>query len=292
MKNIPNVSFESEEHKVGFEFLDLSKLFGRFHSINGHNPSLPHKIAFFALLIVTDGTGKHQIDFKDYDVEKGTVLKIAKGQLHAFQDNPTYEGYLLIFTEEFILNYFPPSSISLISQLYNYHITSPLFFDKDINEEIVRQISTELYAKDSYAHNNIIAAILNLYLLKLERSTRTFGREINNSKNYDAFIQFKNLVESNYTITRNVKDYVAMMSISSKKLNQILQEFTMNAAKEFIDDYVILETKRLLVSTNNSIKEIAFEVGFDEVTNFTKFFKNKLAMTPKEFKRLKLQFLD
>ncbi|MDP5140492.1 MAG: AraC family transcriptional regulator, partial [Spirosomaceae bacterium] len=262
------------------------------HSINDHNPSLPHKIAFFALLIVTDGTGKHQIDFKDYDVEKGTVLKIAKGQVHAFQDNPTYEGYLLIFTEEFILNYFPPSSISLISQLYNYHITSPLFFDKDINEEIVRQISTELNAKDSYAHNNIIAAILNLYLLKLERSTRTFGREINNSKNYDTFIQFKNLVESNYTTTRNVKDYAAMMSISSKQLNQILQEFTINAAKEFIDDYVILETKRLLVSTNNSIKEIAFEVGFDEVTNFTKFFKNKLAMTPKEFKRFKLQFLD
>ncbi|MGB3145681.1 MAG: helix-turn-helix domain-containing protein [Maribacter sp.] len=74
------------------------------------------------------------------------------------------------------------------------------------------------------------------------------------------------------------------MLISTKHLNQVVKDFTLNTAKTFIDDYVILEAKRAIVSTDKSLKEIAFDIGFDEVTNFTKFFKNKMNMTPKAFK--------
>jgi AraC family transcriptional regulator, transcriptional activator of pobA len=284
LKNIPNISFQSIENKVGFELLDLSKLFLRLNSIENHNPTLPHKISFFALLIVTKGKGKHQIDFKEYDLEEGTVLKIAKSQVHAFQKYPAYEGYLIIFTEDFVINYFPKPSINLISHLYNYHSTSPILINKKGNEELVNQINTELNSTETYAHNNIIAAILNLYLLKLERMSSNFQLQTIKTKKYDTFIQFKNLVESQYTSSRNVKDYADKMLISTKLINQVVQEFTSHTAKSFIDDYVILEAKRDFVSTNKSIKEIAFGLGFDEVTNFTKFFKKHTGTTPKDFK--------
>ena len=252
--------------------------------IEGHTPSKPHRISFFSLLLVTQGTGIHQIDLKDYTLEAGTVLKIAKGQIHAFQEDATYEGSLLVFTEEFILNYFSRSSIQLISHLYNYHLSSPIATDHEGNQTLIDQLNLELEDQGAYAHNNIIAAYLDLYLLKLERNTYPDEFEHSSSKNYQAFIQFKNLVESNYTETRNVKDYASKMFISTKHLNEVVKEFTINTAKNFIDDYVTLEAKRYIVSTSNSFKEVAYTIGFDEVTNFTKFFKKKTNCTPKEFR--------
>ena len=90
MKTIPNISFETEANNTGFELLNLTNLFARIDNIKNHDPRQPHRIYFFALLIVTKGIGKHQIDLKEYDLRAGTVLKIAKGQVHAFQTNPNY----------------------------------------------------------------------------------------------------------------------------------------------------------------------------------------------------------
>tara|TARA_R100001369_G_scaffold92400_1_gene137267 strand:- start:2879 stop:3214 length:336 start_codon:yes stop_codon:yes gene_type:complete len=111
VKTIPNISFESEDNERELEFLHLPKLFAKIKEGLDHNPNLPHRVSFFALLIVLDGMGSHQIDLKEYPIKKGTVLKIAKGQVHAFQENPNYDGYLILFTEQFVLNYFSKSSI-------------------------------------------------------------------------------------------------------------------------------------------------------------------------------------
>ncbi|MCK0132632.1 AraC family transcriptional regulator [Flavobacteriaceae bacterium F08102] len=289
MKNIPNIAFRSTEGLNDFDFQNLSNLFSRIFSDADHHPTQPHRISFFALLIVTKGTGTHQIDLKEHKLKAGSVLKIAKGQVHAFQDNPQYEGFLILFTEDFVLNYFSKSSINLISHLYNYHTTSPLANDKTGNKAFLNQLISELNAENTYAQKNIIASLLNIYLLRLERKTNNHKKQSHNSKYYDTFVKFKNLVESNYTITRNVKDYANKLLISTKRLNQVVKDFSLNSAKSFIDDYVILEAKRAIVSTDKSLKEIAFDIGFNEVTNFTKFFKNKTHLTPKAFKSKQLK---
>lgn len=243
-----------------------------------------HRVSFFALLIITSGKGWHKVDLKEYPLEPNTVIKIAKGQVHAFQKNPTYDDYLIIFTEDYVLNYFSNASINIISNLYNYHITSPIAKDVKFNGTFIEELKLELQNELNHANKNIPAAVLELYLLRLERQSRTAVKHHNNQKYYHLFSQFKNLVEDNYTSTRNVKDYAELMFISTKLLNQIVKEFTLNTVKTFIDDYTILEIKRSIVSSEMSLKEIAFQTGFDEATNFTKFFKKNVGMSPKEFK--------
>ena len=284
MNKIPNISFQSNEYKTTFEILDLSKFFERIDSIKDHSPTQPHRISFFALLIVTKGTGQHQIDLKEYQLEEGSVLKIAKGQVHAFQKDAKYEGFLIIFTEEFVLNFFSKSSIKLFSNLYNYHLVSPIYNNSLDNDILIKNIKSELAIENTFAQNNIIATFLDLYLLKLERKLLDNNAPISNSKHSQLFNQFKDLVETNYSKTRNVKDYANLLFISTKTLNFSVKEITLNTAKNFIDNYVILEIKRDIVSTNKSLKEIAYDSGFDEVTNFTKFFKKKTNASPKEFR--------
>ncbi|MCM4158264.1 helix-turn-helix domain-containing protein [Gramella sp. AN32] len=284
MNNIPNIAFQSTGNQNDFELLDLTKFFEKIPDISDHNPTRPHRIEFFALLMVTTGTGIHEIDLKTYDLKAGSVLKIAKGQVHAFQDSPKYEGFLIVFTESFVLNFFSKSSIKLISHFYNYHITTPIAQNNTGNATFINQLIEELKTENSFAQKNIIASLLDLYLLRLERKSKNNQIQINNSKRYNTFIQFKDLVESDYTTTRNVKDYAEKMLVSTKLLNQTVKQFTLNTAKSFIDNYVILEAKRAIVSTEKSFKEMAFDLGFDEVTNFTKFFKKHTGTTPKQFK--------
>ncbi|WP_252729937.1 helix-turn-helix domain-containing protein [Zobellia uliginosa] len=284
MNTIPNITFESSEGATDIEFLSLAEMFSRIKKDPNHNPKQPHRISFFALLIITEGEGEHQVDLTHYSVRKGCVIKIAKGQVHAFQENPNYKGYLVVFTEDFVLRYFSKSSIKVISHLYNYHISSPLVENSTFNDFFLEQLNSELHRENSYAQKEIVAKILELYLLRLERHAHIAPIKNYNKQHQTIFMNFKDLVEKNYTNTRNVKDYADMLFVSTKHLNLVVKEFTFTTAKNFIDNFVILETKRAIVSTDKSLKEIGFAVGFDEVTNFTKFFKKHIGTTPKEFK--------
>jgi len=284
MNVYPNIAFKSSEGATDIECIPLAELFSRIKKDPNHNPHQPHRISFFALLIVTEGKGTHQIDLKTYKIKKGAVLKIAKGQVHAFQDYPKYDGYLVLFTEDFVLKYFSKSSIDFISHLYNYHISDPVVENSSLTNFFLVQLTSEIESKYSYAQKEIIAKILELFLLKLEREAHKVPLETFNKKHQTLFIDFKNLVESNYTKTRNVKDYAQLLNISTKHLNTIVQASTLNTAKHFIDNYVILEIKRVIFSSALSLKEVAFKNGFDEVTNFTKFFKKHTGVSPKHFK--------
>ncbi|WNJ17045.1 helix-turn-helix transcriptional regulator [Pontibacter sp. G13] len=284
MNGIPNISFKGNAQAFGIECLALSDLFGRFDELRDHNPKQLHRLNFFALLIVMEHTGVHQVDLQQYSIKQGSVLKIAKGQVHAFQGVLNYRGYLVIFTEEFVLRYFSRSSIDFISHLYNYHISTPLVEDVEFNESFIGQLTSELENPNDYAQENIVAKILELYLLRLERCSQHPARSVLGKEHYSQFFQFKNLVESHFQQTRNVTDYAESLSMSPKHLNAIVKEFTLSTAKAFIDQYVILEIKRTILSSDQSLKEIAYQMGFDEVTNFTKFFKKHTALTPKAFK--------
>ena len=127
---------------------------------------------------------------------------------------------------------------------------------------------------------------MNWLLLKSERILRKDTDQKRAKYLEKPFNDFRNHLVKNYKKTRNAKDYAQTMNISYKHLNNICKSILGKTAKEFIDDYLILETKRHLASSNISIKELTFKMGFDEPTNFVKFFKKHTQQTPSQFKKL------
>ena len=75
------------------------------------------------------------------------------------------------------------------------------------------------------------------------------------------------------------------MSISTKTLNNITQSVVNNSAKAYIDERTIMQIKRLLISTDLSIKEIAYDSGFSDPTNFFKYFKKFTGNSPEVFRQ-------
>lgn len=282
MKKIPKISFREDLKAIGFECLNLSELTAKKRP-SDHHPNRPHKIDFFAIIIITEGLVKHQLDFKDYSIKKNNCLVISQSQVHSFDSNSNYKGHLILFTADFLLNHLSPSTFFKTTSLFNYHLSSPLYhIDKSLLTDI-NNLAIE-YDKNEYLlQPNIVASLFSLVILKLNNQNLSTINYTNN-QGFDTFEKFKNFVEKEYQLTRNVSDFASKLGISYKHLNEICKRFTSKTAKCFIDDFVILEIKRKLSSTSLSIKEICFETGFDEPTNFLKYFKNLAGQTPLEFR--------
>lgn len=282
MKEIPEISFKRRGTKQieGFELVVLEELSLSLQNLRvDHNPFRPHRLGFFAILIITEGEVKHKVDFREHHLIAGDVMVISKGQIHAFNQNSDYVGFLVLFTEGFMQKYIAASTIVQINHLYNYFLKQEKITNPDTNETLLRVLNNEL-KNDLSSLPNIIGALLSIYLLKLSDENNS---KISSNRYLHYFNHFKLLVEKNFSKTRDAKAYAADLSISYRSLNDICKEITKNTAKSFIDSYVVLESKRLLVTTTLSIKEIAYNIGFDEVTNFTKFFKKHTSETPSQF---------
>lgn len=282
MKKIPKISFREDLKTIGFECLNLADLIAKKKPTD-HHPNRPHKIDFFAIIVITEGVVKHQLDFKDYNIKKNDCLVISQGQVHSFDSKSIYKGHLILFTPDFLLNHLSPSTFFKTTNLFNYHLSSPLYnIDKNLLTDI-KSLAIEYDKKEYLLQSNIVASLFALVILKLNNRNLS-SLNYSNNQGFDTFEKFKNLVEKEYQLTRNVSDFASKVGVSYKHLNEICKRFTSKTAKNFIDDFVILEIKRKLSSTSLSIKEICFETGFDEPTNFLKYFKNLAGLTPLEFK--------
>lgn len=173
--------------------------------------------------------------------------------------------------------------------LYNYHLYAPVL---QLPEEfievfatLVEQIETEFNAPDDFATEEIIQSALKILLCMAERVRKTNISVKPVSLYHKDFLSFQALLKEHLFTNKQVKFYANKMNISTKKLNRITQEIKKQAAKTYVNELLITEIKRLLINTAFSIKEISYATGFEDPTNFVKFFKKYTNLTPVEFRK-------
>ena len=98
--------------------------------------------------------------------------------------------------------------------------------------------------------------------------------------------QFTNLVRENYRHKRETVFYAAKLNLTSKYLSQIIKTSTGKTASEWINDFVILDAKALLKSTNMTIQQICYELNFPSQSFFGKYFKRITGLSPKMYREI------
>ncbi|GLU45395.1 helix-turn-helix domain-containing protein [Allomuricauda sp. NBRC 101325] len=129
----------------------------------------------------------------------------------------------------------------------------------------------------------MLKALLKVFLLKLiqlkeEHFTK---QDINEKRIYE----FMLLLETNYVEERTAEYYASNLGISAKRLNQILKDKLNKTAMQLIHDRILLEAKRQIIHSENTIKEIAFNLGFKDRSYFSRFFKQHSGQTAQEFQK-------
>ena len=102
----------------------------------------------------------------------------------------------------------------------------------------------------------------------------------------DLIRQFNVLVDLNFKTKRTVRDYAELLNRSPKTLSNLFGKYNQKSPLQIIHERIILEARRLLSYTDLSSKEIAYELGFEEVTPFNKMFKKITDSSPSEFKKM------
>lgn len=286
-KNIKNIKFENQQSpNTQFDIVKLKELFKRSeinHSIEAH-----HKVDFFILMFIEKGDGFHTIDFTDYKCDKGTLITIRKDQIHKFFKNKGIDGTMLIFTNEFLVSYLDKKQGQKTSLLFNEQLGDPKLQLVNIDfknvQESYRRLESEYFKKKDNYSLDILRSELHLLILQLLRIKSKKSRLDFDKKYLEEFISFQEMVENNVTQTTRVHDYARMIGISTKTLNTITRTIVHKSAKEFIDEICTNQIKRLLINTELSIKEIAYQSGFGETTNFYKYFRRQTRTTPEKFR--------
>lgn len=267
--------------KLHFELKKLAPYFLR----NKQKASKPHRHSFFQLLWFKN-SGNHYIDYEIIKHPDNTLFLINKNQVHYFCSDSSNEGYLFHFNDSFISNYsldllarFTVSIFNEISEPY-INLTNN---DSEIIENLCKNFLLELEdKKENYAHI-IMHQFLGL-LYKIERmknEKKSFKTDVNSD--FYKIVQFKQAIIKEIDQQLSIADFASRLAVSSKKLTALTKQYTALTPGTLIKEMKILEAKRMLSHHDISIKEVAYSLGFDQPTYFTKFFKKETKLTPKQF---------
>lgn len=287
--HIPRIEFfKKRELTLEFEIMTLENLIARSGTL-AHPLDQPHRVLFHNILFITAGEGKHHIDFQPYILGPGSLVFISRGQVHAFDVTPDIRGYLILFTSDYLVHNLIHSDVISLYRLYNHHLHTPVMQPDETSREaflpLLEEMMREFGSSNAFAQEDILRLLLKVLLLKMERIKRTVTAQEKNAEWLIRFGRFQEYLEEHITSTRSVKDYAKMLKMTPKHLNTICKAVSGTTAKQYIDNFMILEIKRLLATSNSSGQEISFDLGFEEPTNFVKYFKKHSGQSPSQFRK-------
>ena len=269
---------------IEFEIVNLKQLYTTHKDLLTH----PHRTGFYHILWFQKGSPTHLVDFRPVKVNPDTLLFLNRDIVQRFDTKGNFNGKAILFTENFFCKTEADTkflrSIILFNDLFsissvNIHGKRQLFYEMFQLMAVEAEQPTEAYQPE------ILKNLLHNFLLLAERERHKQNFvEIKKGADLDYVVLFKDLLEQHYRKQRLVSHYAEQLHITEKRLNQATSKVLGKSPKQLIDDRVLLEAKRLLAHTNESVKEIGYLLGFDEPTNFIKYFRKHNRSTPVAFR--------
>lgn len=243
-----------------------------------------HRHDFYYVLALKKGLGSHAIDFISYPVCNQSVCFMRPGQVHQLTLNAGSTGYLMQFKTDF---YFPHDTIS---QQILRRASNKNFCQRDSKEfkklfAILTSIFQE-YNQQQENYQEVIKANLGIFFIELVRHRQNRESATNKKNTYaqDRLEEFFGLLEKDIATHKQVSHYADRLNLSSYQLNAITKETLGKTSSELINEHIILESKRYLLSTSNQITQVAYHLGYEDVSYFIRFFKKHTGHTPESFR--------
>lgn len=245
--------------------------------------------SFHTLICVTEGDVTQLVDFQPVACSLGSLLVLRPGQVHSFGSDEGWDGWMVLFRADFLPSETQTTADLLpalgLDRLPDHLLLSDGDFQA-VSEVITRMrldAESDARSKDVHAllRYQICALLVRLTILQ----DQYVGTAVERSPGIQRFAKFRKLLEQNYADWHQVADYAAALACTEKSLTRAALEATGQSAKSVIVARIVLEAKRLLVHTDRPIFVIAEGLGFEEATNFAKFFKRQTGCTPIHFRR-------
>jgi AraC-like DNA-binding protein len=228
---------------------------------------------------LSQGSGYHIIDSQKFDVHPPVIYFIRKEQVHCWDLDKEPEGFVLIIKRPFITKSLDNELKSLFARISNQ---SSLLVKDNSTIHNLFEILVKEHKEDEKNSFHIIEGLLKALLAKvIDVAKPVINNKEAKSDLYQSFVQLLNTAR---VVKHSVAHYAEKLNTSPQNLNAACRKAINQSATEVLAGFIVSEAKRLLIYTNNTISEIAFNLEFIDASHFVKYFKRATGQTPQAFR--------
>ncbi len=250
--------------------------------------SRPHRHNYYEIFFFESGKGEHDIDFTTFTIESPSLHFVSPGQIHRVRRDADSHGWVLLFTDDFYYLHLANRDILHETPFLNRNHPRPILNlepeEKAEAAGLIRSIGNEIGNGDRY-RDDAVRSYLNLLLLTSRRLfEKSEGMRVEETGDSRLVRELRRLVERNFHAMHAVSAYANALHVTPGHLNDVVKRMTGKTVSSLIQERVLLEAKRLLAHSDHSIKEVAYALGFDDPSYFTRFFRERVGDAPGVFR--------
>ncbi len=264
------IEFSSSIHEsLPVEVIERSDLMRR---VPKEHFTLPERPSFHSFLLVHSGRGVHTVDFVETLLVPGRLVRVLPGQVQIWDTKSAVDATLVL------------------SQLVPLHLSEDVagdaYRDLDQNSMSTAQALVGVL-RGEQAQFDGEEASTRLMRTLFEALCCVFDRAAGEQTVHlpEAYAAFAAAVEDNLGDAHTVRELANNLGYSERTVTRACQKVTGRSARDFLNERIVLEAKRMLAHTDEPASTIAAELGFSEATNFHKFFFRHTGKRPIEFRR-------
>lgn len=236
---------------------------------------------------IKKGKGTYHIDFNSYEFDGEVLFFLSPGQIFSVRSEKIKEAYQISFVRDFYCIQTHDKEVScngiLFNNIYETPFVKPNFKESERLNNTLSNLLEEFKQNETAQYDMLQAYLKQIIIqsvrIKKERDVLIENRETK------LFKDFSTLVELNFKKEHAVTYYAERLGLSPKSLTKHFQKIGALTPSDFIKNRIILETKRKLLYTDDSVKHIAYELGFNDPAYFTRFFTKAVDKSPLQYKK-------
>ncbi len=248
----------------------------------------PTRSHFHTLLLIERGRSSHDVDFGRRSVGPGHLLVVPEGQVHAFDSARVIEGYMALFTSAFldrcgvaVRNLAEPGGLLLRTGIHVVLGGASLAQVRIAMETLAHH--TRSVSATRFADEAVVSAFA-LLVFTIAGLPETTAAAAAREPHDELVARFLELLETRFRVSHRASAYARELHVSLRTLDRHVVAAQGHTARQGISTRLVLEAKRLLTRRDLPIKLVAYDLGFSEPQNFTRFFRTQTGHLPQAFR--------
>lgn len=245
---------------------------------------------YFTLIIITSGEGLAKVDLCEYSFKENTLFAFYPYQPFMLASEGPLTGISIQFHHDFFCIYRHHREIAANGILFNNIYQQPFILLDQNNKQILLNIVGEIVNElkmEALRKDEVLVSYLKIFLvlatrIKLEQQSI---KSVNGNDKQLLIIQdLRNAIEDNFRTKHSASDYADMLHVTPVVLSRAAKNHFNMTLSDLITERIIVEAKRELYLTDKTVKEIAYELGYDDEYYFSRVFKGKTDVSPQLYR--------
>jgi YesN/AraC family two-component response regulator len=245
---------------------------------------------YYSLIWVTEGNGKLKTDFSEYQFGQDSLFSFTPYQPFMFSST-LLKGIAIYFHSDFFCIHKHQTEVTCNGVLFNNVYQIPFFHVDGVLRnrlnELIEQMKSEMQNPE-LAQYEFLISLMKIFLISASRSKMQqqpqYIQSGEGTKEPFILQNLKIAIEKDFKTKHTPKEYANLLNISPNALAKITKTHFNKTLTNLITERIVIEAKRELYLTDKTIKEVAYELGYDDEYYFSRFFKKNVSISPQMYR--------